>query len=104
MGYTAVLVYVHGLASVYGYLGRAKRGERVSLRFAKCTAARGTGTKAMKSLGGPGGEMEEQSESRIVVLPFYHPTKARTTTTVADGDFVSFHSRARSSAGWVYLK
>lgn len=29
MGYTAVLVYVHGLASVYGYLGRAKRGERV---------------------------------------------------------------------------
>lgn len=45
-------------------------------------------------------EVEEQPESRIVVLPFYHPAEARTTSQrrSGDGDFVSFHSRSVSSS------
>lgn len=42
----------------------------------------------------------DSKESRIVVLPFYHLTEARTTTTAGNGggDFVPFRSRSPHSA------
>jgi len=51
-----------------------------------------------------GQSVEDSTESRIVVLPFYHLTEARTTTTAGNGggDFVPFHFR--SLLGRVYLK
>lgn len=54
-----------------------------------------------------GQSVGDSTESRIVVLPFYHLTEARTTTTAGNGgrDFVPFHSRSLlSELGRVYLK
>lgn len=87
--------------------GKGKRG-RVFVRFAKCTS-QGNENEDVEE---PEGREKDKSwrssrgdntESRIVVLPFYHLTEARTTTTSLV--VISFLSTlVRSFAGRVYLK